>query len=138
MIPKRHVVYVILTGIALSSIYLALLYRPSSSLAEDSFSSKAQTTDTQYSNKSVVHLYFSDKNNWFLTSEQRALLYSDNPVEFGKSIINALIEGPQKGLMRTIPEDTTLRAIYIGPDGTAYVDMSNNQLAYNMLYCQYF
>jgi len=81
-------------------------------------------TETKHSIKSVVHLYFSDKDNSFLKAEARDLLHSDNSAEFGKNIIEALIEGPRNGLMRTIPANTALKAFYITRDGTAYVDMS--------------
>ena len=44
--------------------------------------------------------------------------------EFSKVIIENLIRGPKKELVRTIPEGTTLNALYVTHDGTAYVDMS--------------
>ncbi|MBW2604552.1 MAG: GerMN domain-containing protein [Deltaproteobacteria bacterium] len=82
-------------------------------------------TGTKHSKKTIVHLYFSDKDHSFLKAETRDLFHSDNPTEFGKKIIEALIEGPRTGLMRTIPADTSLEAFYITRDGTAYVDMSD-------------
>jgi spore germination protein GerM len=82
-------------------------------------------TETKHSKKSVVHLYFSDKDNSFLKAETRDLFHSDNLSEFGKNILEALIEGPKTGLMRTIPADTTLKAFYVIRDGTAYIDMSD-------------
>ena len=91
----------------------------------DKVKQNVQTADTQHSDKSVVHLYFSDKSNSFLTAEERNLFHSDNPVEFAKIIIEALIEGPRKGYMRTIPRGTTIRALYVTGDETAYVDLSN-------------
>jgi spore germination protein GerM len=75
--------------------------------------------------KPVVHLYFSNKDNSFLNAETRDLFHTDHPTEFGKNIIQALIDGPRTGLMRTIPANTTLKAFYITRDGTAYVDMSD-------------
>ena len=74
--------------------------------------------------KSIVHLYFSDKENSFLSAEQRTLLHTGDVVAFAKTIIEALIEGPREGLMRTIPAATTLRALYVTQDGTAYVDLA--------------
>jgi spore germination protein GerM len=125
MITKHPVLYTVLAVIALSAVCMALFTMSSKSSAEDQFNQNVQTSDIQNSNKSVVHLYFSDKNNSFLTAEERALLHSDNPAEFGKIIIEALIDGPRKGLMRTIPTGTTLKALYVTRDGTAYVDISN-------------
>jgi len=54
------------------------------------------------------------------------MLQPDDPLEFGRSIVEALIKGPQKGLIRTIPAGTELRAIYIGPDDVCYVDLSES------------
>jgi len=74
--------------------------------------------------KSVVHLYFARRNSFFLMAEQRAVLHSDDAPNLADTIVNALIKGPQKGLVKTIPADTRLNALYITPDGTCYVDLS--------------
>ena len=76
------------------------------------------------SNKIAAHLYFADRSNSFLKSELRVMHQPDDPVEFGRAIVEALIKGPQKGLIRTIPIDTELSAIYIDPDKVCYVDLS--------------
>ena len=78
------------------------------------------------SNKISIHLYFADRNNSFLKSELRVMLQPDDPLEFGRTIVEALIKGPQKGLIRTIPVGTELRAIYIDPDDVCYVDLSES------------
>ncbi len=85
----------------------------------------AQPGTSYKSEKSVVHLYFAYRDNSFLAAEERIMTSSNDPVEFGKHIIDALIKGPQEGLMRTIPPDATLRAFFVTPDGTAYVDLTN-------------
>ena len=74
--------------------------------------------------KIAAHLYFADRHNSFLKSEQRAMHQTDDPVDFGQAIVEALIKGPQKGLVRTIPAGTKLNAIYIDPDNVCYVDLS--------------
>jgi len=78
------------------------------------------------SNKISIHLYFADRNNSFLKSELRVMLQPDDPLEFGRTIVEALIKGPQKGLIRTIPVGTELSAIYIDPDDVCYVDLSES------------
>lgn len=125
MISKRQILYAVLAVIAASAIFMVLLSMPEKSSTVKQFDQNIQTTETKPSEKSVVHLYFSDKENSFLIAEKRALIHPDNPAEFGKIIINALIDGPQEGLMRTIPAGTTLRAFYVTQDGTAYVDISD-------------
>jgi len=74
--------------------------------------------------KSPVHLYFSGRNSFFLMAEQRTVLHPDDPPGLAATIVNALIKGPQKGLVKTIPAGTRLKALYIIPDGTCYVDLS--------------
>ncbi len=125
MLTKRQVLYAVLAVIAASAIFMVLLNMPAKSPTVKQFDQNIQTTGTQHSEKTVVHLYFSDKENSFLIAEKRALFQPDNPTEFGKIIINALIDGPREGLMRTIPAGTILRALYVTQDGTAYVDISD-------------
>ena len=73
---------------------------------------------------SVVHLYFARRNSFFLSAEQRSLLHQNNPPGLAHAIVSALIKGPQKGLMNTIPAGTRLNALYIASDGTCYIDLS--------------
>jgi spore germination protein GerM len=76
------------------------------------------------SKKSLVHLYFIAKSNYFLMSERRAVIHPDGTVNFARAIIEALIKGPQEGLLRTIPSGTKLKAVFVTPDGVCYVDLS--------------
>ena len=74
--------------------------------------------------KSAVHLYFADRDNYYLMSEQRVVSHTADSVAYARSIVEILIKGPQTSLVRTIAADTKLRAIYIIPDGVCYVDLS--------------
>ena len=47
-----------------------------------------------------------------------------DPVAFGRAIVEALIKGPQKGLVRTIPVGTGLSAIFIDSEKVCYIDLS--------------
>ena len=83
------------------------------------------TTIDQMQMKPLVgHVYFADRDNSYLSAENRTFTGADSPVNAGRQILEALIKGPKKGLMRTIPPGTELRAFYLTPDGTAYVDLS--------------
>jgi len=73
---------------------------------------------------SPVHLYFAARNSDYLTAEQRVVLHPDRPEDLASAIINGLIKGPERTLLRTIPAGTRLRALYITPDGICYVDLS--------------
>ncbi len=76
------------------------------------------------SKQSATHLYFADRDNYYLMSEQRSVSHTGDSVDFARSIVEALIKGPQNSLVRTIAADTKLRAVYIIPDGDCYVDLS--------------
>ena len=114
--------FFIIAGIV---ICLAFLNRPVVSSGMDQVEQNKKVTEEEPSDRPVVHLYFSDKDNSFLKAETRDLFHPDNPAEFGKNIVEALIGGPRTGLMRTIPVNTTLKAFYITRDGIAYIDMSD-------------
>ena len=73
---------------------------------------------------SIVHLYFSDRENSFLIAEKRYILRQDDPIALGTQILDALLEGPQKALARTIPVQTRLKAFYLAPNNIAFVDLS--------------
>ena len=83
-----------------------------------------ETTGQGYARKAVVHLYFADREAEFLTAEKKTLVPAEDAAAFAKMIIESLINGPQEGRMRTIPEKTILRALYVPPEGPAYVDLS--------------
>jgi spore germination protein GerM len=76
------------------------------------------------SQKAAVDLYFADWNNSFLKSEQRVMPHPPDPVGFARAIVEALIKGPQKGLLQTLPKGTALNALYITADNVCYVDLS--------------
>ena len=86
--------------------------------------SLSRTAGPTHSKKSAAHLYFADRDNYYLISEQRVVSHSGDPVGYARSIVEALIKGPQKSLVRTLAADTELRALYIIPDGACYVDLS--------------
>jgi len=123
---KRHLRDAVFAIVVLGAAWMVILHVPAISLAADKLDQDDPVADEQPADKSksVVHLYFSDKENSFLSAEQRTLLHTGDAVEFGKTIIEALIQGPREGLMRTIPSATTLHSLYVTQDGTAYVDIA--------------
>ncbi len=102
-----------------------ILKAPLKSGIENPITKKALTDTIRRQNRAVVNLYFSDKEKPFLIAENRALIFTDDPVAIGKSIINNLIKGPKEDLMRTIPVGTKLNAFYITENQTAYVDLTD-------------
>ncbi len=77
------------------------------------------------SERTSAQLYFANRENAFLTAENREFFHAKDPEQFGRDIMNALIKGPQQSdFISTIPKDTALRAFYIAEDGTAYADLT--------------
>ena len=78
------------------------------------------------SKKSAAHLYFADREYYYLMSEQRVVSHSGDSVDHARAIVEAIIKGPQKSLVRTIAANAKLRAIYINSTGVCYVDLSSD------------
>jgi hypothetical protein len=76
--------------------------------------------------KEVIHLYFVAADGRHLIAETRTVMRSADPTTFGRQIMLALLEGPRTTASRSLPEETELRAFYLGEEGTAYVDLDEN------------
>ena len=126
-IPKiiRRLAFTFICALFIGSAILVVIHDAHSEPVIASRGEAQQLTAAlKPSKKSPVHLYFSDRQNIFLMSEQRVLLHADSPTSLARAIVEALIKGPQEGLVRTIPSATVLRAIYIATDNVCYVDLS--------------
>lgn len=76
------------------------------------------------SERPVVHLYFAATNYSYLTAESRAMALPHGVVEQAKAMVQALIGGPTDSLIRTLPKETELQALYLTKDGVAYVSFN--------------
>jgi spore germination protein GerM len=85
---------------------------------------EAVDAQTTRNGKVVLHLYFSDQEDAYLTAEDRLVAQPVDTKTMGAVIVDALIDGPREALTRTIPEGTILRAFHVLENGTAYVDLS--------------
>jgi spore germination protein GerM len=76
--------------------------------------------------QTAVNLYFMSADEPVLMSEERMIRQGADPTDFGRAIIEALIEGPKSKLIRTLPEKTLLRGFYLSEDATAVVDFTDS------------
>jgi spore germination protein GerM len=83
-----------------------------------------QEDDESPGDSSIVHLYFSDRENSFLIAENRHIFNQEDPIALGTQILHTLLKGPQKALAPTIPPQTRLNAFYLAPNNIAFVDLS--------------
>ena len=72
--------------------------------------------------KVVAHLYFGDPRGAHLMAEQRVFTRPNDEAAFGRSLVQALIEGPRQRGSRTLPKEATLRAFFLVGGGTANAD----------------
>jgi spore germination protein GerM len=87
---------------------------------------RSSVADMSIPEKTAVHLYFVDKGRSYLVAEERVLDQSDDPARFGKTILDALIEGPEQELAPSLPKTAALNAFYVTPAGVAYVDLAES------------
>jgi spore germination protein GerM len=74
--------------------------------------------------KIKAHLFYVSDDGLRLTSVERDVVYGDNAVEQAREILAAQIAPVAEPLVSAIPAGTKLRAVFIGEDGSAYVDLS--------------
>lgn len=121
---KRYILFAILAIIVGAAVFGVMLTRTVNSPVGSQPAASQPRIHLNSAQTTRVHLYFSDKENDFLIAEERTLEHPDNPAFFARSIVEALIRGPQQGLVRTIPEETAIRAIYVTQEGVCYVDLT--------------
>ena len=70
----------------------------------------------------TVSLFFPVPGEGMLRREDRTLTLVSATPDRVRQILMALREGSREGLEGAIPAETELRAVYLAPDGIAYVD----------------
>jgi spore germination protein GerM len=71
-----------------------------------------------------VYLYYADSRYRFLTGEARRFPPAEDAVSHCRLLVEALVKGPTGDLIKTVPEDTRVLAIYLTRDKTAWIDLS--------------
>jgi hypothetical protein len=77
----------------------------------------------------LATLYFPALNEGKLIAETRSLTWAQADADRVRQIVLALAEGSHQGYGRVLPASTTLRAVFLAADGTAYVDLSSDVLS---------
>ena len=76
----------------------------------------------------LATLYFPALSEGKLMTESRAITWAQGDADRVRQVVLALAEGSQQGYGRVFAPSTTVRAVFLGADGTAYVDLSNDIL----------
>ncbi len=77
----------------------------------------------------LATLYFPALNEGKLVPESRPITWAQGDADRVRQVVLALAEGSQQGYGRAFAASTTVRAVFLGADGTAYVDLSNDMLS---------
>ena len=125
MIAKQTLFFSVLAMVAVVAVLGIIVFRSANSPDRERSAKTDSVVSLKPSQTTLAHLYFSDPDNQFLIAEERSLKHPENAAFFAKSIVEALIKGPQQGLVRTLPQNTEIRAIYVTQEGVCYVDMTS-------------
>jgi hypothetical protein len=74
--------------------------------------------------KIKARLFYVTEDGTKLSGMERDVAYGDGTIEQAKEIINAQITPTGEPLVSAIPSGTRLRALFVTPQGEAYVDLS--------------
>jgi hypothetical protein len=74
-------------------------------------------------------LYFPSLEQGTLVPESCSITWAEADVDRVRQVVLALAEGSHQGLRRVLPASTSVRAVFLAPDGTAYLDLSNDVLS---------
>jgi hypothetical protein len=65
-------------------------------------------------------------NEGKLMTESRPVTWAQADADRVRQIVLALAEGSHQGYGRVLPASSTVRAVFLASDGTAFVDLSND------------
>jgi spore germination protein GerM len=120
----------VLVIVAAGGIYLSALMRrlrsQNASRSEESARTKLAeaTLHAQGGPQQTVILFFPSVDQGVLLQESRHLILAAGDTDRIRQIFLALLEGPAQGRSKPLPEGAELRAAFLTPDGTAYLDLA--------------
>jgi spore germination protein GerM len=79
--------------------------------------------------RQTARLYFPAYETGTLFAENRPVTWAATDSDRIRQVLLGLIEGSREGHSAALPPSTTVRAVFLTSDGTAYVDFSNDLLA---------
>jgi hypothetical protein len=132
----KFLLVILLVALIAGGFYLRALARrffhePGQHTTEEAERAKLDQFALQPNNGTtqLATLYFPALNEGKLVTEGRSITWAQADVDRVRQVVLALVEGSHQGYGRTFSAATTVRAVFLAPDGTAYVDLSNDVLA---------
>jgi len=71
-----------------------------------------------------ARLFYVAEDGVRLNAVEREIPYAENTLDQAREIVNAQVAPVVDPLVSAVPAGTTLRAIFVTPDGQAYLDLS--------------
>ena len=121
---QRFWVYAAVSALAVCSIAIGVWQWKRPPAPREPIITRQSAAPSATEAKTAVYLYFASRSADHLTAEPHAIRSLPDPGTLGARIVKTLIQGPRGPLTRTLPPETRLRAFFITPDGTAYLDFS--------------
>ena len=79
--------------------------------------------------RQIAMLYFPSFDQGLLVTEKRDVAWGETDPNRIRQVLLALIEGSHQGHSRGLPASATVRAVFLTPDGTAYLDFAGEGMA---------
>ena len=136
MTPRARVfLLIMLVALGVGGFYLRALgrriFQKVPPPAEEAARAKLNQIALQPNNGTtqLATLYFPERSEDKVLPESRSITWAEADVDRVRQIVLALAEGSHQGYDRVMPSTTTVRAVFLAKDGTAYVDLSNDLLS---------
>jgi hypothetical protein len=126
---------ILLVALAAGAFYLRSLakhiFMEPTQRAEEAARAKLDQYALQPNNGTtqLATLYFPALNEGKLLPETRSITWAQGDADRVRQVVLALAEGSHQGYGRAFAASTTVRAVFLAADGTAYVDLSNDILS---------
>jgi len=92
--------------------------------ADDLVDPSRAAPDAEAARRINVRLYFETSESDGLLAEERTIAFSDDLSLQIRTLVEALIQGPETGLQPTLPPETRVLEVFVTGRGVAYVNLS--------------
>lgn len=126
MTTRRALVMALVAAVAMSVGWLLFVGLPRwyGRPAVETSAAPPPATSADGVRKIKVHLFYIGPDGTRLTGVEREVPFADQPAAQARAIIEAQLAPVDAPLVSAIPAGTTLRALFVTPDGSAFVDVS--------------
>jgi spore germination protein GerM len=126
MKPRTGVVAAVCIGVAaaITWVLFTALPRWSAQPASPLTDAPAPPAPQAAGRKIKAQLLFVSEDGTRLRSVEQDVPYAELPIDQAREILNAQMAPPAPPLVSAIPAGTSLRALFITPQGQAFVDLS--------------